>query len=226
VDTVYHLAAQSNVIGSSSDPDYSFSTNVIGTYNVLKYSKLKNVKRLIFASSREVYGNPRKTPVDENHITNPINIYGSTKLAGENLCKAFQNDIEITILRIANAYGPGDKGRVIPLFITNALRNKDLQLYGGQQVLDFIFIDDLTRILIKVANKKKYACKTINIGTGKGTTIEALAQMITNHTVSKSKIVVKKARDIEVMKFISKSLIISEKFISLEGGLKRMIKWN
>lgn len=137
-DTIYHLAAQPNVAGSFFNPDYAFSPNIEGTYNILKYASKNNIKRFIFSSSREVYGNPEYLSVDKKHALNPININGATKVAGEILCKAFlkTNKLKTTILRIANVYGSRDTDGVIPIFLENTKNNRDLELFGGKRVLD------------------------------------------------------------------------------------------
>ncbi len=224
VDVVYHLAAQSNVAGSFFKPDYAFSSNVTGTYNALKYSSEQKVKRFVFSSSREVYGNPKYVPVDEEHPLNPINMYGATKVCGEALCRAFsRNGVDFTILRIANSYGPRDKDRVIPIFIKNAKNNKNLQLIGGQQVLDFIWIRDVINEMVKISKNAKFKGETINIGTGIGTSIEELAKIIIRLTNSKSKIIRKNTRSFDVQKFIAKSSKIKLKTTKLVDGLKKTI---
>lgn len=225
VNLVYHFAAQSNVISSASNPDYAFSTNVVGTYNTLKLASEKNVKRFVFASSREVYGNPEYLPVDEKHPLNPINLYGATKVCGEALCRAFSNirNLNITIVRIANAYWLRDKDRVIPIFIKNAKSNKDLVLYGGKQVLDFIWIGDVINAITKISNDDKFIGETVNIGTGVGTSTEELAKTIIKLTSSKSRIIRKASRNFDVEKFIATSNKFKLKFLKLDEGLKRMI---
>ncbi|MDP7244225.1 MAG: NAD-dependent epimerase/dehydratase family protein [Flavobacteriales bacterium] len=225
VDVVYHLAAQSNIIGSFLNPNYAFSTNVDGIYNVLKYSVKNKVKRFIFSSSREVYGNPRYVPVDEEHPIDPINMYGATKVAGETLCRIFQKtqNLKLTILRIANVYGPRDKDRVIPIFLENAKKNVNLELYGGKQVLDFIWVGDVIAAILDISGKDFYEGKTINIGTGKGTSIENLAKMVIKLFNSRSKIRKKKSRSMDVKKFITKSNIYKMRAVPLYKGLKRVV---
>src|SRR4051794_28418552 len=87
---VYHLGAQSTVMGAVRDPDSSFATNVVGTFNVLRASANLGVERVVFASSREVYGEPIELPVDEDAPLMPINSYGASKIAGEHFCRAFR----------------------------------------------------------------------------------------------------------------------------------------
>src|SRR5260221_3619087 len=128
VDLVYHLAAQSRVMGAVHDLDYSFSTNVVGTFNVLRESASAGVRRVLFASSREVYGEPIELPVDEGQPLLAINFYGASKIMGEAYCRAFRraNGLNAIILRLANAYGPRDFGRVIPLWVDQAIAGQDL----------------------------------------------------------------------------------------------------
>src|SRR5581483_5631160 len=87
-ETIFHLAAQANVMGSESDPDYAFVTNVTGTYNVLEAAQEAGARRIVFASSREVYGQPPVLPVPEDAPFAPKNAYGATKAAGEMACRA------------------------------------------------------------------------------------------------------------------------------------------
>src|SRR3712207_6610959 len=85
-DIVYHLAAQSNVMGALSDPRYSFETNVAGTFNVLDAAHRHGVGRVVFASSREAYGETRQVPVHEEQPLLAKNLYGASKAAAESYC--------------------------------------------------------------------------------------------------------------------------------------------
>ena len=106
---VYHLAAQANVVGSETDPDYAFTTNVVGTEILLRAASAAGVRRVVFASSREVYGQPQALPVPETAPLAPRNTYGASKAAGEMLARAAATGgLEIVALRLANVYGPGD----------------------------------------------------------------------------------------------------------------------
>src|SRR5437763_14423106 len=117
VERVYHLAAQSNVLGAVSDVDYSFSSNVVGTYNVLVVAREAAVGRMVFSSSREVYGEVDQVPVAEDRPLNPKNAYGASKVAGEVYCRVVQNTYELdrSVLRVAKVYGPGHSRCVSPL---------------------------------------------------------------------------------------------------------------
>jgi UDP-glucose 4-epimerase len=124
-DIVFHLAAQANVLGAVYDPGFCTSTNVAGTAMVLELARAAGVRRLVFTLSREVYGDPLEVPVPESAPLRPKNAYGMSKVAGEMACWMCTGDrLEVVILRLANVYGPGDCGRVIPLFIERALRGE------------------------------------------------------------------------------------------------------
>jgi UDP-glucose 4-epimerase len=224
-EIVYHLAAQPNVVGAVDNPDYTLETNIGGTLNVLKAASENKVKKFIFASSREVYGEPEYLPVDEKHPLNPKNLYGRTKAAAELLCDIYKRylSLNITIVRMANAYGPGDSDRVIPIFL-NRIKNKgDLVVFGGTQILDFIWVGDLATILAGIPYDDSYDGKVFNAGTGKGTSIIELASLIISLSKSKSKMIKKPARNFDVTKFVSDTKNLKITPVKLEEGLKKLL---
>jgi UDP-glucose 4-epimerase len=200
---VYHLAAQSNVMGAHDDVDYSFTTNVGGTVTVLKSMAAAGVKRMIFASSREVYGEQQALPVREDAALNAKNLYGASKLSAESYCRAWTNalGVECIVLRFANVYGQRDSQRVIPLWLEQAQRGHDLTLFGGEQVLDFVWIGTAVQALLAAAECP--ADGPINVGSGKGTRLPDLAQMIKDLTGSRSEIRIAPARGAEVVRFVA-----------------------
>jgi UDP-glucose 4-epimerase len=204
-DVVYHLAAQSTVMGAVEDLDYSFSTNVVGTFNVLKASARESVKRVVFASSREVYGEPIELPVDEGQPLLAINFYGASKVMGEAYCRAFRraSGLNAIILRLANAYGPRDFGRVIPLWVDQASAGQDLMVYGGKQVLDFVWVGQIVEALMRAAELEGPS-PPINVGSGTGTRIVDLARRIRLMAGSHSQIQLVPARAVEVVQFVAR----------------------
>ena len=202
-DVVFHLAAQSTVIGSAEDVEYSFSSNVQGTFNVLHAAAMAGTKRVVFTSSREVYGEPETIPVPETAQLKPKSHYGASKAAAEMYCRAFrQNGLQVVILRLANVYGPGDTGRVIPLFVEQALRGIPLVLYDGTQVLDFVWIGTVVSVLMD-AGFREFLPGPINIGSGIGVTVRELAIRILELTNSRSTIHTEPRRDAEVSHFVA-----------------------
>jgi UDP-glucose 4-epimerase len=202
--TVFHLAAQSSVMGAAEDLEYSFTTNVNGTFNVLRAAARESVPRLVFASSREVYGEPIELPVDEGQPLHALDFYGASKVTGESYCSAFRRayGLNTIILRLANVYGPRDTGHVIPLWIAQACMGEDLTVYGGKQLMDFVWVGLVVDALMRAA-RLDGPTPPINIGSGRGTPILDLATRIRAATQSLSPIQVVPARAVEVVQYVA-----------------------
>jgi len=203
VNLVFHLAAQSNVLGAVKDLDYSFETNVVGTYEVLRAAEAAGAKRVIFSSSREVYGEPASLPVSETALVAPKNAYGASKATGEMYCRLFVNrGMEVVILRLANVYGTRDRDRVIPLFAEQSFAGKALTVFGRNKLLDFLWIDNLLDVLVKAS-----ACArpkdAVNIGSGKGINLVDLAKRVAALTGNSSKVQVIEERAPEVGRYVA-----------------------
>lgn len=203
-DTVFHLAAQSNVLGAVSDPRYSFETNVAGTFNILEAAAAAGVRRVMFASSREAYGEPRTLPVAEDAPLNAKNGYGASKAAGELYCRAFARAgaVHTAILRLANVYGPRDFDRVIPRWVGLAEAGAPLELYGGDQVIDFVPVRTVVEAFLRAAETDE-PVEPVNVGSGAGTPILTLAQRILALTASRSELRVLPARGAEVRCYVA-----------------------
>ncbi len=177
VDAVFHLAAKVSVPESFQKPGEYFDVNVTGTVNVLEANKGKPI---VFVSSAAVYGTPQQVPTPESHPLNPENPYGLTKILGEKACEYYRRYSKIAIARPFNIYGPGqDPGNpysgVITKFITLAREGKPLKIYGdGNQTRDFVYVEDVADALAKMLGRNH----TFNIGTGKETSINQLAETI------------------------------------------------
>ena len=201
---VYHLAAQSNVLGSVTDTDYSFTSNVVGTYNVLVAARDAGVERVIFTSSREVYGEVEHLPVAEDRPMGPKNAYGASKVAGEVYCRTFQNTygLDVSVLRLANVYGSGDRDRVIPIWLDRARRGEDLEIYGGAQVLDLVTVALVVAALRRAA-EVSLGGRVVNVGSGVGTPLRDLADRIARLPSREVGLRVAPARSIEVTRFVA-----------------------
>jgi UDP-glucose 4-epimerase len=191
---VYHLAAQSTVLGGVRDAEYTFHTNVVGTFNVLRAAVEQGVSRVVFTSSRQVYGEPISLPVDED----------SPLVAGEVYCRAFRREfgLETVILRLANVYGPRDFGRVVPIWMQRAFAGQELPVFGGKQVIDFIWIGQVIDALTR-AGRIDGPLPPINIASGTGTRIVDLARRINRLAESAARIRLEPARPMEVTRYIA-----------------------
>jgi UDP-glucose 4-epimerase len=201
---VYHLAAQPSVLGGVEDAAYTFSTNVVGTFNVLRAATQRAVERVVFPSSREVYGEPIGLPVQEDSPLQAINSYGASKIAGEAYCRAFRREcgLQVGILRIANVYGARDVGRVIPLWVDQALAGSELNVYGGKQVIDLVWIDQVVEALVRIAQLDG-PLPPMNIASGTGTRIIDLARRIGRLASGQPRIKLQPARPMEVTRFVA-----------------------
>jgi nucleoside-diphosphate-sugar epimerase len=226
IDLVYHLAAQSNVLGAVTDLDYSFRANVVGTFEVLRAAAQAGARRLVFSSSREVYGDPQTLPVQESAPLRPKNAYGSSKAAGEMYCRAFRSSaFTPVILRLANVYGTRDFDRVIPIFVNQALRGVPLTLYGGKQVLDFIWIDTVVESLVR-AGWGEIPDGPMNIGSGKATDLVTLAKRVLLEANSRSELRIAPAREGEVSQFVADTSFMRRTFAmeATEDPLRELAK--
>ena len=198
---VIHLAAQSNVMGSQDDPDYTFETNVAGTWTVAAAAARAGVAHLIFASSREVYGEPASLPVAEDAPLRPFNLYGASKAAGEALLGTLPwPALHVSVLRLANVIGPGDHGRVVPLWLAAATAGEPLVVYGGGQILDFVPIETVVEAFVRVAEIGPLT-EPVNVGSGVPVPLTELAERIIGITRSESKVDTRPARGPEITRF-------------------------
>jgi len=146
-EIVIHLAAAVGVKMTEEDPIKTLDLNIIGTKKILEACKENRVKKIIFSSSSEVYGEPHNVPINEKEPVMPITNYGVSKIAGEEYVKAYSKKygFKYSILRFFNAYGSKQsKSFVIPEFINNAISNKPIIIHGsGKQIRAFCHIDDI-----------------------------------------------------------------------------------
>jgi nucleoside-diphosphate-sugar epimerase len=211
-DIVFHLGAVSRVIWGQEQPLNCWQTNLLGTVNVLEAARRAETRPIVFyASSREVYGEPRYLPVDEAHLKNPKSVYGTSKLCAEKACISYHNafGVKTVVLRFSNVYGSDrdQLDRVAPNFMLKALANDPITLYGGTQVLDFSFIDDVISGILLAYDK---ACTQagdivgtdLHFVTGMGVSVSDLAEKIVKTCGSSSIITKEDSRSFEVQSFV------------------------
>ncbi len=204
-DGIIHLAAVSRVIDAELDKENCVQTNYWGTkYVVQNVAKNPNTW-MIFGSSREVYGEQEQMPVKETAEKKPINVYGECKLKGELLVQEVIN--RYTILRFSNVYGNNYDidDRVIPNFVKKALQNKTLILEGGNQVIDFTYIDDTIECILKTIDllqNKKINTEVIHISPGVETKIINIIYCLEELLNKKLKVIIVEKRNYDVVRFI------------------------
>lgn len=192
-DYVFHYAALVGVKRTLENP-VKVLDDITGIKNVLNLSKNTGVKRVLYSSSSEVYGEPVEIP--QNEETTPLNSrlpYAIVKNIGEAFLRSYEQEfgLEYTIFRFFNTYGPKQsKDFVVSKFINAALQNKDIPVYGdGLQTRTFCFISDNTEACLKAFYNDEVVNDVINIGSNIEVTILELAQTIIRATDSKSKVI-------------------------------------
>lgn len=186
-DYVFNLAGQASYVDSDRDPFTDLEINCRGHLSVLDACRRSGRRpKVVFASSRFVYGLIQYNPVDENHPFHCLSIYGIHKLTGEKYHRFYYDayGIPTVSLRIANPYGPRQQMKhslygIVNWFIRLALDGKPLTIYGdGAQLRDYIFVEDLARALVAVALTPGTDGETYNVGCGIGTTFRDMVELI------------------------------------------------
>ena len=239
VDVVFHLAAQIHVDRSYIEPKLTYDVNVMGTQNILEVARIYDAKKVIYASTSEVYGSGEYSPMDENHPMNAPHPYGASKIAADRMCYAYIQTygMDISIVRCFNIFGPRQRdlgyGGVISIFTRRVLNDVLPIIYGdGTQTRDYTYIKDAVRAYDLVLNHNKPITEPINFGTGKEVTIIDLANKIIDLCGKKGEIkpVHVGARIGEVKRLIAdatkaKKLLGWAPKYRLEEGLKDFIQW-
>lgn len=194
-DIVFHQAAQVSVQWSVKNPAKSHTVNLDPLMTILETARGTD-KRIVFASSAAIYGNPEYVPINESHPKDPTSPYGLEKLTADQYCHLYHDlyGVEAVALRYFNVYGPrqkgGDYAAVIPIFRDQAVNNEPITIEGdGTQTRDFVHIDDVVQANLRAATDNNAPGKAFNIGTGSQITIQELAETVKMITDSDSDIV-------------------------------------
>lgn len=196
VDEIYNLACPASPAHYQYDPVQTTKTSVHGAINMLGLAKRTGAK-ILQASTSEVYGDPQVHPQPESYrgAVNPVGpraCYDEGKRCAETLFFDYyrQHKTRIKVARIFNAYGPRmrpDDGRVVSNFVIQALRGRDITIFGdGEQTRSFCYVDDLIEGMIRLMNTGDDVTGPINVGNPGEFTIKELAEKIIAMTGSKS----------------------------------------
>jgi UDP-glucose 4-epimerase len=184
VDCVFHLAAQVTIRGSFDRFYEDLDTNVMGTARLVKAVDPAQVRWFVLASSMAVYADAEvPAPIDEHHRTKPLSPYGYGKLAAEGVAQQILGGrgLPVTVVRFFNTFGPGQTYTpyvgVITIFITRLLRGEAPVIFGdGEQQRDFVHVEDVVAGTIAAPGRWP---GTYNLGTGRGTSLNQLADLLT-----------------------------------------------
>lgn len=183
-DVVCHLGGVGDVYLAQNEPQTAAAANVLGTANLLEACLRNRLSKLIYASTWEVYGEPKYQPIDEDHPSNPDHPYSITKLAGERLVVAYDRlkGLPGIALRIGTTYGPGMRpNSVFSIFISRAMQGKPITIKGtGQQSRQFTHASDVARAFV-LAAESEVRGEVFNIATDEAITIRQLAEAVVKH---------------------------------------------
>jgi len=232
---IVHLAAVSRVIWGERDPQLCWATNVDGLRNVLDAAAQQSEQPwVVFASSREVYGQPETLPVTEEAPLRPVNVYGRSKVAGEHLMtQAAQKGLRAAVIRLSNVYGcPQDHAdRVVPAFARAAVEGRALRVDGTDHTFDFTHLDDTTcgiAALVHHLRSGAAALPPIHFLTGQPTTLGQLASLAIALAASGASVQHAPPRNFDVARFYgspdrAQTLLGWSPRVSLREGLTRLI---
>tara|TARA_B100000902_G_scaffold397560_1_gene461729 strand:+ start:1250 stop:2260 length:1011 start_codon:yes stop_codon:yes gene_type:complete len=231
-DIIIHLAAVSHANKSNKDPHTTFDNSLRTLEHTLDYARLKK-KHVIYLSSSMVYGNFDGKEVNEDTICKPMGIYGTLKLSGELIIKAYNEvfDLPYTIIRPSALYGERCVSRRVgQIFIENAIQNLDININGsGDEKLDFTYIEDLIQGIYKSCVSKNSINQIFNITYGNARKLSELADLLKSefphvniNYIARDKFMPERGT---LNNNKAKDLIDYKPQFSLEEGYLRYIKW-
>jgi UDP-glucose 4-epimerase len=192
-DYLFNLAGQTSHLDSMHDPRTDLGINAEAQISILEACRESNPKiRVVFASTRQLYGKPKYLPVDEKHPIEPVDVNGINKWAGEWYHILYQRiyDIPCTVLRLTNTYGPGMRVKdarqtFVGIWIKNIVEGETFKIYGdGEQKRDFNYVDDVVEALILAAIRDEAIGKIYNLGSKEVVSLNQLAAIMVSSAQS------------------------------------------
>ena len=241
-DLFFNLAAQTSHVGSMTDPKKDLEINLIAQLSMLETCRKINPNlKIVFSSTRQLYGTPDYLPVDENHNVRPVDVNGINKYASEWYHLLYNNvhGIKSCCLRLTNTYGPGMRVKdarqtFIGFWIRNLLDKKPIEVYGnGQQLRDLNYIDDCVNAFLIAGINEKANGRIYNLGSNEVLSLESIAKKMSEFVTKSSYNIIPFPDDrkaIDIGDYYSDFSRISSELqwkpqISLDAGLKKTIEY-
>ncbi len=241
-DFIFNLAGQTSHMDSMKDPQTDLDINASAQLSILESCRLNNPDtKIVFASTRQLYGKPDYLPVDEKHPIRPVDVNGINKLAGEWYHLLYNNvyGIKACALRLTNTYGPGMRVKdarqtFLGIWIRLLLEGKPIQVYGdGKQLRDFNYVDDCVSALLLAGANDIANGKVYNLGSKEVVGLKTLAVLLTNLDYGGSYELVPfptERKAIDIGDYYSDFNLIAEDLgwmpkIALEEGLRRTVEF-
>ena len=232
---VVHLAAVSRVVWGERDPEKCWGTNAGGLRNVLEAADSRTPRPwILFASSREVYGQPHRLPATEDTPLRPVNVYGRSKVEGERLVgQARDRGLRAATVRLSNVYGSArdHADRVVPAFARAAVSGNPIRMEGTECTFDFTHIDDTVRGMATLIDRLEngQAPPPVHLLTGVPTTLRELAALAMALAGARTMVVEAPPRSFDVARFHgdpsrARELLRWAPRIALRDGLERLVR--
>ena len=241
-DFLFNLAGQTSHMDSMSDPQTDLDINAAAQLSILEACRKVNPRiKIVFASTRQLYGKPDYLPVDEKHPIRPVDVNGINKLAGEWYHLLYNNvyGVKACALRLTNTYGPGMRVKdarqtFLGIWIRLLLEGNPIQVFGdGQQLRDFNYVDDCVNALLRAGANDSTNGKVYNLGSKEVMGLKALAELFTNLGYGGSYELIpfpSERKAIDIGDYYSDFNLIAEELgwmpkITLEEGLCRTVEF-
>jgi UDP-glucose 4-epimerase len=240
-DYLFNLAGQTSHMDSMQDPFTDLEINSRAQLSILEACRRYNPEvKLVFASTRQVYGRPIYLPVDEKHPLQPVDVNGINKMAGEFYHLLYNNvyNLKSSVLRLTNTYGPGmrikdSRQTFLGIWIKLLVEGKPFEVWDGDQLRDFTFVDDAVRALLLAAVHDHANGCVFNLGGDSTVTLKQLAELIVEidgHGTYAVRPYPADRKPIDIGSYYSDYSLIRNKVgweprISLRDGLSRTIEF-
>lgn len=233
---IFHSATYGAYPDDQKDEYLMIQTNIVGTYNLLKATSDTPFKCFIHAGSSSEYGIKERRMAEDDSLE-PINPYGVTKASATLLCQMFakRERKNVVILRPFSVYGPYERStRLVPYVISRCIRGEEVHITSGEQRRDFVYVDDVMDVYLRVMDKKGIAGEIFNVGGGQDISIREVVRKIFELTGSDMrllKIGTREKRTFEATHSWEADLSKLKRVlgfyprISLQEGLRKTIDW-
>lgn len=238
-EAIVHLAAQIHVDRSIVEPRLTYDVNVGGTLNVLEAARRTDVRRVVHASTSEVYGSAQYAPMDERHPLDAPHPYGASKIAADRMCAAYATtyNLPVTVLRPFNIYGERQKdtgyGGAISIFAKRALAGQPPLIYGtGEQTRDYTYVSDAVAGYVAALDERAISPPgPVNLGTGRDVSISAIARTICRLAGTDVAPIHVAPRPNEVERLVADCAAARQwldwmPLVGLEDGLTAVVEWH
>ena len=232
-DLLIHLAANARVYNLVVNPELALE-NLITTHRILEFARKNSIRKLLFASSRECYGNQKELPVEEGRAGHRLSEsqYTSSKIFGESYCYAYRNvaGLDFKIVRFSNVYGKWDySDRFIPKLIHTLKAHKPFTIYGEKKSMSFTYIDDCVGGTINVIDHWNVLPEEINVASDTQNKLIDVAAMAKKMIRSRSEITIGDTLPGEVWNYKADISVLRKTGyrpkIDVEQGLHKSIEW-